>query len=50
VADGGSLERFGKAVIVNYLLLAPDAHAKNYSLLLVGSLVRLAPLYDVPRA
>jgi serine/threonine-protein kinase HipA len=42
-----SLERFAQAVIVNYLLGAPDAHAKNYSLQLVGNLCRLAPLYDV---
>jgi len=42
-----SVERFAKAIIVNYLLGAPDAHAKNYSLLLVGRLARLAPLYDI---
>jgi serine/threonine-protein kinase HipA len=42
-----SVERFARAVIVNYLLGAPDAHAKNYSLLLVGSAARLSPLYDV---
>lgn len=38
---------FLDALILNYLLAAPDAHAKNYSLLLIGSSVRLAPLYDV---
>lgn len=47
LADRGSVEHFARAVIVNYLLGAPDAHAKNYSLLLVGATVRLAPLYDV---
>lgn len=47
VAADDSVERFVKAIIVNYLLGAPDAHAKNYSLLLVGRLSRLAPLYDI---
>jgi serine/threonine-protein kinase HipA len=42
-----SVRRFAKAVVVNYLLGAPDAHAKNYSLLLVGQAARLAPLYDL---
>ena len=39
--------RFAEAIVLNYLLGAPDAHAKNYSVLLAGSQVRLAPLYDV---
>ena len=30
----------------NYLVAAPDAHAKNYSLMHVGETCRLAPLYD----
>jgi serine/threonine-protein kinase HipA len=47
VTEDNSVERFAKAIIVNYLLGAPDAHAKNYSLLLVGRLSRLAPLYDI---
>lgn len=47
VADDDSVERFARAVVVNYVLGAPDAHAKNYSVLLVGPVVRLAPLYDV---
>jgi HipA-like protein len=38
---------FVRAVAFNYLMGAPDAHAKNYSLLLAGSKVSLAPLYDV---
>jgi serine/threonine-protein kinase HipA len=46
-ADEGSATRFVRAVIANYLLGAPDAHAKNYSVLLVGRQVTLAPLYDV---
>lgn len=41
-------ETFVQALIANYLLGAPDAHAKNYSLLRPprGGVV-LAPLYDV---
>ena len=31
----------------NWLIAGTDAHAKNYSLLLSGPQVRLAPLYDV---
>ena len=36
--------------MVNWLLLGSDAHAKNYSLLLSGPQVRMAPLYDVASA
>jgi len=43
-------ERFADALAVNWLLAGPDAHAKNYSLLLSGGQVRLAPLYDVASA
>ncbi|QCB92775.1 type II toxin-antitoxin system HipA family toxin [Cellulomonas shaoxiangyii] len=39
-----------QAVIVNYLIGAPDAHAKNYSVLLAGPQVRFAPLYDIASA
>lgn len=39
--------RFMDALLANWVLLAPDAHAKNYSVQLQGFLVRLAPLYDV---
>ena len=47
-ADGGAaLALFRDALICNWLLAAPDAHAKNYSLLLSGSGYSLAPLYDV---
>lgn len=46
-ARDDSVERFARSVIVNYLLGAPDAHSKNYSVLLIGSSVRLGPLYDV---
>ena len=41
------VERFCDALIYNWALAAPDAHAKNYSLILDGSDVHLAPLYDV---
>lgn len=39
--------RFIDALIWNWLIGGTDAHAKNYSLLLAGSQVRLAPLYDL---
>ena len=39
--------RFAEALALNWLLAGSDAHAKNYSLLLSGTQVRLAPLYDV---
>jgi serine/threonine-protein kinase HipA len=42
--------RFADALALNWLLAGPDAHAKNYSLLLSGGQVRLAPLYDVASA
>jgi serine/threonine-protein kinase HipA len=38
---------FIDALGLNWLIAGTDAHAKNYSLLLGGPLVRLAPLYDV---
>lgn len=44
VAD---LDRFADALAFNWLIGAPDAHAKNYSLLLDHRGGRLAPLYDV---
>jgi serine/threonine-protein kinase HipA len=39
--------RFLDALAWNWLIAGTDAHAKNYSLLLAGRQVRLAPLYDV---
>ena len=42
-----NVERFTRSLIFSYLIGAPDAHAKNYSVLLLGDDVRLAPLYDV---
>lgn len=42
--------RFADALIWNWLIAGTDAHAKNYSLLISGPNVRLAPLYDVASA
>lgn len=42
-----NVERFTTYLVYNYLIGAPDAHAKNFSVLLIGDSVRLAPLYDV---
>nr|MDT0658095.1 type II toxin-antitoxin system HipA family toxin [Micromonospora sp. DSM 115978] len=39
--------RFVDALAFNWIIAGTDAHAKNYSLLLAGRQVRLAPLYDV---
>jgi serine/threonine-protein kinase HipA len=41
------IEQFCLALGYNWLIVGTDAHAKNYSLLLAGSQVRLAPLYDM---
>jgi serine/threonine-protein kinase HipA len=41
------LDTFGTALGFNWLIAGTDAHAKNYSLLLSGPDVRLAPLYDI---
>jgi serine/threonine-protein kinase HipA len=46
-APADDLRAFVRALAYNYLIGAPDAHAKNYSVLLAGSDVRAAPLYDV---
>jgi serine/threonine-protein kinase HipA len=50
VAGDRDAERFFDAVAYNWLVLSNDGHAKNYSLLLSGHQVRLAPLYDVASA
>jgi serine/threonine-protein kinase HipA len=42
-----ALREFLDALVWNWLIGGTDAHAKNYSLLLAGDQVRLAPLYDV---
>lgn len=49
VADA-AVWRFADALIWNWLVAGTDAHAKNYSLLLSGEEVRLAPLYDIASA
>lgn len=49
ISDDGRAQkmRLCEALVYNWLVVGPDAHAKNYSLLLSGGQVRLAPLYDV---
>ena len=42
--------QFTMQLFFNYLIGAPDAHGKNYSVLLEGKDVRLAPLYDCASA
>jgi serine/threonine-protein kinase HipA len=42
-----AVDEFGRAVVANYLLGAPDAHAKNYSVMLASSAVMFADLYDM---
>lgn len=39
--------RFLDALIYNWAIAAPDAHAKNYSVALAGDRVALTPMYDV---
>jgi serine/threonine-protein kinase HipA len=41
------LDTFISAVGFNWLIAGTDAHAKNFSLLVSGRRVRLAPLYDI---
>ena len=38
---------FLDALIYNWIIVGTDAHAKNYSLILNGSTIALAPLYDL---
>lgn len=47
VGGPGDATRLFDALAFNWLICATDGHAKNYSLLLSGAQVRLAPLYDV---
>ncbi|HET8662530.1 MAG TPA: type II toxin-antitoxin system HipA family toxin [Micromonosporaceae bacterium] len=44
------IARFVDALAFNWIIAGTDAHAKNYSLLLTGAQVRLAPMYDVASA
>ena len=42
------INTFAEAIILNYLIVGTDAHAKNYSLLFAGSgQVALTPIYDI---
>lgn len=43
-------ERFFKGLSYNVLTGGTDAHAKNYSLVLIGSRAQVSPLYDVASA
>lgn len=45
-----AVARFFDTLVWNWLIGGTDAHAKNYSLLLSGGEVRLAPMYDVASA
>ena len=49
-AGEDGVRRFADALIWNWLIGGTDAHAKNYSILLAGDQVRLAPLYDIASA
>ena len=49
-AGDAAVGRFADALIWNWIIAGTDAHAKNYSVLLSGPQVRLAPLYDVASA
>lgn len=42
-----NIKQFTDGLIANYLLGAPDAHAKNYGVMLAAGQVGVAPLYDV---
>jgi serine/threonine-protein kinase HipA len=46
-AAEADVEVFVRAVLANWMIGAPDAHAKNYSIFLTAEQVALAPLYDV---
>ncbi|WP_419842822.1 HipA domain-containing protein [Candidatus Poriferisodalis sp.] len=43
----GDVQHFADAVVYNWIIGAPDAHAKNFAMILDGHHARLAPLYDV---
>jgi serine/threonine-protein kinase HipA len=49
-AAGDNIGRFVDALAFNWIIAGTDAHAKNYSVLLAGPQVRLAPMYDVASA
>jgi serine/threonine-protein kinase HipA len=43
----GNVARFVDALVLNTVIGAPDAHARNVAVLLAGDSVELAPMYDV---
>jgi serine/threonine-protein kinase HipA len=45
-----TINGFVDALAFNWIVAGTDAHAKNYSVLLSGAQVRLAPIYDVASA
>jgi serine/threonine-protein kinase HipA len=47
---GEAVAAFVDALAFNWVIGGPDAHAKNYALLLAGRQVRLAPFYDIASA
>lgn len=49
-AADDAVRRFVDALAWNWVIGGTDAHAKNYSILLSGKDVRLAPMYDVASA
>src|SRR5205814_1903999 len=49
-AAAESVDRFAGMLAFNWIIGGTDAHAKNYSVLLHGPQVRLAPAYDVASA
>lgn len=46
-AAEADIEVFVRSMLANWMIGAPDAHAKNYSIFLTAKTVALAPLYDV---
>ena len=50
VVASESVSSFVDALAFNWIVGGTDAHAKNYSVLLSGGRVRLAPLYDIASA
>lgn len=49
-AADDAVQALTDALAFNWIVAGTDAHAKNYSLLLAGRTVRLAPLYDLASA
>lgn len=47
VSGVGEVERLWNMLVFNVLCCNTDAHAKNYSILIYGDSIELAPIYDV---